>query len=81
MASIVINTREDLDAAAGTLEHAAFMAALRGTLWRVERDDDAGCWRAVEDDRTIARFGFNRADFPGAVPPELPEYVPPAEEA
>lgn len=77
MASTVINTREDLDATTGTPEHDAFMATLRGTLWRLEKDDDAGVWRAVEDNTTITRFGFTRADFPGAVAPELPAYVPP----
>jgi len=76
MAYTVINTREDLDAITGTPEHDAFMATLRGTLWRLEKDDDAGVWRAVEDNTTITRFGFSRADFPGAVAPELPAYVP-----
>ena len=77
MASTVINTREDLDAITGTIEHDVFMATLRGTLWRLEKDDQAGVWRAVEDNSTIERFGFTRADFPGAVAPELPAYVPP----
>jgi len=77
MASTVINTREDLDAVAGTVEHDVFMATLRGTLWRLEKDDQAGVWRAVEDNSTIERFGFTRADFPGATTPELPAYVPP----
>jgi len=77
MASTVINTREDLDAITGTPEHDAFMATLRGTLWRLEKDDAVGVWRAVEDNTTITRFGFTRADFPGAVAPELPAYVPP----
>jgi len=75
MASTVINTRADLDAIAGTPEHAAFMGALAGTLWRLEKDDEAATWRAVEDDSTITRFGFERADFFGVQPPELPEYV------
>lgn len=77
MASTVINTREDLDAVAGTVEHDVFMATLRGTLWRLEKDDQAGVWRAVEDNSTIERFGFTRADFPGATAPELPAYAPP----
>ena len=77
MASTVINTREDLDAITGTIEHDVFMATLRGTLWRLEKDDRAGVWRAVEDNSAIERFGFTRADFPGAVAPELPAYVPP----
>jgi len=71
-----INTREDLDAIAGTPEHVAFMALLAGTLWRLEKDDTAQAWVAIEDNSTIERFDFTRADFPGAQPPALPEYVP-----
>lgn len=71
-----INTREDLDAIAGTPEHDAFMALLAGTLWRVEKDDTAQAWVAIEDNSTIERFNFARADFPDAQPPALPEYVP-----
>ena len=71
-----INTREDLDAIAGTPEHAAFMALLAGTLWRAEKDDTAQAWVAIEDNSTIERFNFTRADFPDAQPPALPEYVP-----
>ena len=71
-----INTREDLDAIAGTPEHDAFMALLAGTLWRVEKDDTAQAWVAIEDNSTIERFAFTRADFPGAQSPDLPEYVP-----
>ena len=77
MASTVINTREDLDAIAGTIEHDVFMATLRGTLWRLEKDDQARAWLAIDDNSTIERFGFTRADFPGAVAPTLPVYVPP----
>jgi hypothetical protein len=77
MGSPVISTRADLDALAGTPAHAEFMSILRGSLWRLEKDDVAATWRAVADDSTIARFGFVRADFPGAVAPELPEYVAP----
>ena len=71
-----INTREDLDAIAGTPEHVAFMALLAGTLWRLEKDDTAQAWVAIEDNSTIARLNFTRADFPDAQPPALPEYVP-----
>ena len=71
-----INTREDLDAIAGTPEHVAFMALLAGTLWRLEKDDTAQAWVAIEDNSTIERFNFTRADFPDAQPPALPEYVP-----
>lgn len=76
MASTVINTREDLDAIAGTPEHVAFMGLLAGTLWRLEKDDTAQAWVAIEDNSTIERFNFTRADFPDAQPPALPEYVP-----
>jgi len=77
MVSTVINTREDLDAITGTPEHDAFMATLRGTLWRLEKNDAAGVWHAVKDNTTIDLFGFTRADFHGAVAPELPAYVQP----
>ena len=70
----IINTRQDLDAIIGMDD--AFMAILGGTLWRLERDDLAQTWKAVEDNSTIERFGFTRADFPNAVAPELPVYVP-----
>ena len=76
MASTVINTREDLDATTGTPEHVAFMALLAGTLWCLEKDDTAQAWVAIEDNSTIERFNFTRADFPDAQPPALPEYVP-----
>lgn len=55
------------------------MAALAGTLWRLERDDSTQTWQAVECNGTIERFGFTRADFPNAVAPELPVYVPAAQ--
>ena len=71
-----INTRKDLDAIAGTPEHVAFMALLAGSLWRLEKDDTAQAWVAIEDNSTIERFDFTRADFPDAQPPALPEYVP-----
>lgn len=65
-----INTREDLDAIAGTPEHVAFMALLAGTLWRLKKDDTAQAWVAIEDNSTIGRFNFTRADFPDAQPPK-----------
>lgn len=71
-----INTRADLDAITGTPEHDAFMALLAGTLWRLEKDDTAQAWVAIEDNSTIERFNFTRADFPDAQPPAIPEYVP-----
>lgn len=72
----IINTRADLDAVVNTNEHAAFMAMLEGTLWRLEKDDTAQAWVAIEDNSTIERFNFTSADFPDAQPPALPEYVP-----
>lgn len=77
MALPVINTRDDLDAIVGTPEHDEFVVVLRGTLWRLEKDDEAQAWVAVEDNTTVERFGFVRADFPDAQPPELPAYVAP----
>ena len=73
----VINTRSDLDELAGTPEHAEFLAFLAGTLYRLERDDDAQTWRRIEDDTTIERFGFTRADFPDVQPPEVPKWIAP----
>jgi hypothetical protein len=72
----LINDRADLDAISGTPEHAKFMALLAGSLWRLEKDDAAQAWMAVEDNTTVERFGFARSDFPDATPPELPAYEP-----
>jgi hypothetical protein len=77
MAFDCINSRADLDALAGTPEHAQMMAALAATLWRLERDDEAQTWRAVKDDSVITRWGFKRTDFKGTKAPELPPYVAP----
>lgn len=74
----IINSREDLDALAGTEVHDAFMASLAGTLWRLERDDVAHTWRVVECNLGIERFGFTREDFPDVVAPVLPAYTVPA---
>jgi hypothetical protein len=78
MALPVINTRADLDAIAGTPEHTAFMAYLRGTLTRrtdtqtypegygqpgYEGEPLAPVWEDVEDLSTIERFGFTAGDF------------------
>ena len=75
---IIINTRADLDAIAGTPEHAEFMAALKGSMTRKQdvavRPDDYGrpeyegqeippIWDDVEDLSAIQRFGFTKADF------------------
>ena len=72
----IITTRADLDALQGTPAHAQFMAMLAGSLYRLEKDDEAKAWKAVEDDAMIQRFGFVRADFPNAAAPTLPVYVP-----
>jgi len=76
----VINTREDLDAIAGTQQHADFMAALKGSMTRKENqaeypenyndpdydgDPIDPVWVDVEDLSTIERFGFSKADFEG----------------
>lgn len=76
--STVINSREDLDAIAGTPEHAAFMSLLKGSMTRREnvavypegygQADYEGqaiepVWEDVEDLSTIERFGFTKADF------------------
>lgn len=78
MASVVINTRADLDAIAGTPAHAQFMAALRGTMTRKQnaqtypegygRPGYEGpqlepIWEDVEDLSAITAFGFVKSDF------------------
>ena len=80
MVSVVINTREDLDALEGTPEHDAFMKMLKGTLYRLEKDDEAKVWKSVKDESVVKRFGFTAKNFPDAVAPELPEYVAPPQE-
>ena len=71
-----INTRADFDSATPA-EQARFKTLLQGSIYRIEKDDVAACWKAVEDNSAIERFGFVRADFPNAVPQELPVYVAP----
>lgn len=73
----IINDRDDLDALEGTVEHAEFMTLLEGSMWLILRDDVNRRFVAIEDDTVISRFGFVRADFPNAVPPELPVWTPP----
>ena len=78
MVSTVINTREDLDAIAGTPEHAEFMQALKGSMTRkqdvqvypdgynqpgYEGPKLEPIWEDIEDLSTIERFGFTKADF------------------
>ena len=78
LSKIVINTREDLDAIAGTPEHAEFMEFLKGSMTRkqdvavrpegygqpgYEGEVIAPVWSDVEDLSTIVRFGFSKSDF------------------
>lgn len=73
-----INTRTDLDAIAGTAEHAEFMARLKGSMTRkqnvAEYPEGYGTpeydgpviepiWVDVEDLTTIEAFGFTKGDF------------------
>jgi hypothetical protein len=74
----IINTREDLDAIAGTPEHEQFMQILKGSMTRRQniqvypdgysQPDYQGeklepIWEDVEDLSMIERFGFTKADF------------------
>ena len=74
----IINTRADLDAIAGTPEHAEFMQFLKGSMTRKQdvqvypegynQPDYDGeklepVWEDVEDLSTIERFGFSKGDF------------------
>ena len=78
LSKTIINTRADLDAIAGTPEHAEFMAALKGTMTRkqdtqvypdgygqpgYEGETLEPVWTDVEDLSTIERFGFTKKDF------------------
>lgn len=76
---IVINTRQDLDTLIGFPAHAKFIEYLKGTLWRLQKNDELKAWELHEDDSTILRFGFQRTDehFKDASAPELPQYVEP----
>jgi hypothetical protein len=81
MQSAFINTRADLDALAGTPEHTQFMAILAGSIYHLEKDDEAKTWKAVQDATMIERFEFTLEDFADVQPPALPEYIaPPSEE-
>lgn len=78
LSKIVINTREDLDAIAGTPEHYEFIEALKGSMLRkqdvqvypdgygqpgYEGETLEPIWQDVEDLSTIERFGFSKEDF------------------
>lgn len=71
----LINTRSDLDAIDGTPEHDAFINVLKGSIYRLEKDDAAQQWVLVTDTTTIEKYGFTVADFKGLTPPEVPAYV------
>ena len=75
---LIINTREDLDAIAGTPEHQEFMKFLAGSINRkhdsqnypanYNQPDYEGetlnpIWVNVEDLSVIEHFGFTKADF------------------
>jgi hypothetical protein len=74
----IINTREDLDAIAGTPEHDEFMNMLKGSMTRKQNvqvypdgynqpDYDGEklepIWETLEDLSIIQRFGFSKSDF------------------
>jgi hypothetical protein len=78
LSKIIINTREDLDAIAGTPEHAEFMEFLKGSMTRKQdvavrpegygQPDYEGAmippvWADVENLGTITAFGFQKSDF------------------
>ena len=80
MEKFVINSRSDLDAIAGTSQHAEFMRFLKGSMTRKQNiqvyPDGYGTpeyegpildpiWGDVEDLSTITAFGFTPADFEG----------------
>jgi hypothetical protein len=71
----LINTRSDLDAIAGTPEHDAFINVLKGSIYRLEKDDTAQQWVLVTDTTTIEKYGFTVADFTDLTPPDVPVYV------
>ena len=76
---IVINTRQDLDALAGFPAHGKFIEYLKGTLWRLQKNDELKTWELHEDSSAINRFGFERTDdlFKDVTAPAAPEYVEP----
>lgn len=71
----LINTRSDLDAITGTPEHEAFMNMLKGSIYRLEKDDQAKQWTLHIDTSTIKNYGFTLLDFPGLEEPAIPQYV------
>lgn len=80
MEKFIINTRSDLDAIAGTPQHAGFMRFLKGSMTRKQNVQDypegygtpeydgpvlEPIWEDVEDLSTITAFGFTPSDFEG----------------
>jgi hypothetical protein len=75
---LIINTREDLDAIAGTAQYDQFMEYLKGSIIKPVNVqvypegygtvDYTGetlepIWETTEDLSVIERFGFTKADF------------------
>lgn len=71
----LINTRTDLDAIAGTPEYDDFINILKGSIYRLERDDIAKKWQIVTDVATLEKFDFTLTDFKDTALPEVPEFV------
>ncbi|MFI3199854.1 MAG: hypothetical protein QX196_16195 [Methylococcaceae bacterium] len=71
----LINTRSDLDAIAGTAEYDAFINILKGSIYRLERDEIAKKWQIITDVATLEKFGFTLADFNDVALPEVPEFI------
>lgn len=80
MEKFIINTRSDLDAIAGTPQHAEFMRFLKGSMTRKQNVQDypegygtpeydgpvlEPIWEDVEDLSTITALGFTPSDFEG----------------
>lgn len=70
----VVNTRADLDALSEP-DRSVVMDVLKGSLWRMERDDVHQVWLAVPDDSAVVRLGLTRDDFGHPPAPELPVWV------
>lgn len=75
---LIINTREDLDAIAGTPQHEQFMEYLKGSIIKpvniqvypegygtteYEGESLEPIWVNTEDLSVIERFGFSKSDF------------------
>ena len=71
----LINTQSDLDAIVGTTEHDAFINVLKGSIYRLEKDEIAKKWQIITDVATLEKFGFTLADFADVTLPELPEFI------